>query len=439
MTMSVNKLQQLVAKRATQMTAMRAFLEKAGDAALSAEQETEYSAMETTLSGINASIKREQDLQEQERTAPAAADLNAPPANAAIPGIRAGHDRAADKPFVSLGEQLQAVAKAQTPGGETDIRLFGAATGGSAAIGGDGGFTVQKDFSTTLMQESFETGVLASRCSSQEISANSDGLEVPVLKDKSRATGSRWGGVRVYRRAEAETVTPSNAQMGTWSLRLYDLMALSFATQRLLDDAPALQGVTSAAVTKEFAFRLDDEILHGTGVGQYLGILKSGALVKVPKETGQAAASVVSENVLNMWARMPVRNRASSAWYINQELEPQLPKMTLGAAEYPIYLPPGGLSGGMYSTLFGRPVLPIEQCPVPGEVGDICLLDLADYQVINKGATRQDTSMHVRFLYDEMAFRWIMRTNGAPRSEEPITPYKGSKPLSPFVTLDARS
>jgi hypothetical protein len=37
-----------------------------------------------------------------------------------------------------------------------------------------------------------------------------------------------------------------------------------------------------------------------------------------------------------------------------------------------------------------------------------------------------------------MAYRFIVRNNGQPMHDAPITPLHGSSTLSPFVTLEAR-
>jgi hypothetical protein len=47
--------------------------------------------------------------------------------------------------------------------------------------------------------------------------------------------------------------------------------------------------------------------------------------------------------------------------------------------------------------------------------------------------------MHVRFVYDEMAFRFTYRVNGHPAWKSALTPCKGSNSVSPFVTLETRS
>ena len=92
-----------------------------------------------------------------------------------------------------------------------------------------------------------------------------------------------------------------------------------------------------------------------------------------------------------------------------------------------------------YNTLMGRPVIAIEQCPTLGTVGDIIAADLSQYLGITKGGLQSASSMHVRFLYDEMTFRFVLRVDGQPLWSSALTPFKGSDTQGPFVVLATRS
>ena len=100
----------------------------------------------------------------------------------------------------------------------------------------------------------------------------------------------------------------------------------------------------------------------------------------------------------------------------------------------------GGVSQAPYASLFGRPVVPIEQCATLGDQGDIIFADLSNYILIDKGGIQSAMSIHVKFIYDESVFRFVYRVDGQPALASPITPYKGTaNTLSPFVTLAARA
>ncbi len=341
-----------------------------------------------------------------------------------------------EKRFASFGEQLMAAYRAAMPGGKVDERLSTrAASGLNETTPSDGGFLVQQDFVTELLKRTYETGILASKVKKIPISTNANGMKINAIDEDSRANGSRWGGVQTYWEGEADELTASKPKFRQMELSLKKLTGLCYATDELLQDAAALEAVIRQAFAEEFGFKIDDAILSGSGEGEPLGILNSGAIVTVAKEASQTDTITV-ENLIKMWNRLWSRSRANAVWYINQELEPYL--YTLKIGDKPVYIPAGGLSEKPYGTLFGRPVVPIEQCSAAGEVGDIILADIGQYLLIDKGGVKSASSVHVRFLYDENVFRFIYRVDGKPIWTKPLTPYKGSATVSPFVTLAKR-
>lgn len=341
-----------------------------------------------------------------------------------------------EKRFASFGEQLMAAYRAATPGGRVDERLTTrAASGLNESTPSDGGFLVQQDFVTELLKRTYETGILASKVKKIPISTNANGMKINAIDEDSRANGSRWGGVQTYWEGEADEITASKPKFRQMELSLKKLTGLCYATDELLQDAAALEAVIRQAFAEEFGFKIDDAILSGSGEGEPLGILNSGAIVTVAKEASQTDIITV-ENLIKMWNRLWSRSRANAVWYINQELEPYL--YTLKIGDKPVYIPAGGLSEKPYGTLFGRPVVPIEHCSAAGEVGDIILADIGQYLLIDKGGVKSASSIHVRFLYDENVFRFIYRVDGKPIWTKPLTPYKGSATVSPFVTLAKR-
>ena len=342
-----------------------------------------------------------------------------------------------ERKFRTLGEQMMAVYRASTPAGKIDRRLTTrSASGLNETNPSDGGFLVQKDFVTELLKRTYETGILASKVKKIPLSTNANGIKINAINEDSRANGSRWGGVQTYWENEADQITGSKPKFRTMDLSLKKLTGLCYVTDELLQDAAALENVIREAFAEEFGFKIDDAILSGSGAGQPLGILNSGSLVKVDKEANQTDTITV-ENLVKMWARLWSRSRANSVWYINPEIEPLL--YTLRVGDKPVYIPAGGLSEAPYGTLFGRPVLPLEQCSAVGEVGDIILADFSQYILIDKGGINATSSIHVRFLYDENVFRFIYRVDGQPVWNKALQPYKGSATVSPFVALAKRN
>lgn len=429
--MNIKKIMEMEAKREDARLKAMAVLQKAEEESrfLTDEEKTAVDKYENEIRSWDESINRskkmlsyepegKQEAREEEPEVKTSASKN-------------------EKRFVSFGEQLMAVYRSASPGGSIDARLSTrAASGLNESNPSDGGFLVQQDFVSTLLKRTYETGILASKVKKIPISNNANGLKINSIDEDSRANGSRWGGVQTYWQDEADQFAASKPKFRQMDLSLKKLTGLCYATDELLQDAAALESVIKEAFAEEFGFKIDDAILNGSGSGQPLGVLTSTALVTVAKENNQTDKITV-ENLIKMWNRLWSRSRANSVWYINQELEPLLYTLRLG--DKPVYIPAGGLSEKPYGTLFGRPVVPLEQCSAAGETGDIVLADLGQYLLIDKGGINQASSIHVRFLYDENVFRFIYRVDGQPIWNRPLTPYKGSATVSPFVALSKRN
>ena len=426
--MNMKKILEMKAKREDARLKAMAVLNKAEaeDRFLSEEEQKDIDKYEEEIRAWDESIGRAEKL------------LAIEPEDRSTekPEVKPTPAKDNEKRFASFGEQLMAAYRAAMPGGKVDERLSTrAASGLNETTPSDGGFLVQQDFVTELLKRTYETGILASKVKKIPISTNANGMKINAIDEDSRANGSRWGGVQTYWEGEADEFTASKPKFRQMELSLKKLTGLCYATDELLQDAAALEAVIRQAFAEEFGFKIDDAILSGSGEGEPLGILNSGAIVTVAKEASQTNTITV-ENLIKMWNRLWSRSRANAVWYINQELEPYL--YTLKIGDKPVYIPAGGLSEKPYGTLFGRPVVPIEQCSAAGEVGDIILADIGQYLLIDKGGIKSASSIHVRFLYDENVFRFIYRVDGKPIWTKPLTPYKGSATVSPFVTLAKR-
>jgi HK97 family phage major capsid protein len=429
--MNIKKIMEMEAKREAARLKAMSVLQKAEEESrfLTDDEKAEVDKLEAEIRSWDESITRSKKMLTYEPEGKASVNEEEIEVKS-TPGD-------SGKKFSNFGEQLMAVYRSAAPGGRVDTRLSTrAASGLNESNPSDGGFLVQQDFVSTLLKRTYETGILASKVKKIPISSNANGLKINSIDEDSRANGSRWGGVQTFWQDEAEQFASSKPKFRTMDLSLKKLTGLCYATDELLQDSVALESVIKEAFAEEFGFKIDDAILNGSGAGQPLGVLNSSALVTVAKENAQTDKITV-ENLMKMWNRLWSRSRANSVWYINQELEPYL--YTLKIGDKPVYIPVGGLSEKPYGTLFGRPVVPLEQCNAAGELGDIFLADISQYLLIDKGGINQASSIHVRFLYDENVFRFIYRVDGQPIWNKPLAPYKGSASVSPFVALAKRN
>lgn len=357
--------------------------------------------------------------------------------------------------FHHLGDFAMIVKDAFTPGQPvTDERLLeirAAATGMNQMQGSQGGYLVPPQFSQQIWDMMNEMpDNLMQYCDQYTVTGES--LTFNANAETSRATGSRYGGIRAYWLAEAAQKTSSMPRFRQMKLEPHELAALVYVTDKLLNNAPALEAYLRKAATEEIMWLVNDAIVNGTGAGQPLGVMNSPALVTIAKETNQPADTVELENIQKMYARLLSRARGGAAWYINQDVEPELEGLSaaVGTGGFPVYLPtPGGfptITEAPNARLKGRPVRPVEFMQTLGDLGDILLANLQYYALGLQGTDqggaqgiREDMSIHLRFDYNETAFRFVFAVDGQPWIASPLTPARGSNTLSPFVTLAARA
>lgn len=447
------RLQGMQQRRAALLAEGKSILDAAAtreDQKATSEENARLDAADAEIVALDADIMREQRHRDKMRTG--SEERAVGEIATAVAARRANAINNAPRPFGSFGDQLIAIAHAATSArtGKVDQRLTAiadyertvlAATGASEGVASDGGFLVQHDFASEVMAGMLAGGEVMNRVRRIPLSSGANGIKLNAIDETSRALGSRWAGVRAYWAAESATLTSSRPKFRRITLELNKVIGLFYATSELLQDASALESIASQGFTEELRFATEDAIIRGTGAGQPLGILSAGGVVSQAKETGQAAATIVSTNIMKMMTRMPARNFANAVWTINQEAFPQLQQMYVATGDggQLVYMPPTGISASPYGTLYGRPVVPTEYNAALGTVGDIILADFSEYLMIEKSAPEWASSMHVQFLTDEMTYRMTYRVDGQPSLASAITPYKGSATQAHFVTLATRA
>lgn len=342
--------------------------------------------------------------------------------------------------FRHFGEFANAVRLGTARGGDLDPRLRNAAvsTYGNEGAGADGGFAVPPDYRSDILSKVFNEDSLLALTDRLQSSSNT----ITIPTDETTPWQSS-GGIQSYWTAEAATKTQSKPALGETTLKLHTLATLVPVTEELLEDAPAMGAYLNRKAPEKMDFKVSDAIVRGTGAGMPLGFLNSPALVTVSKESAQTADTVNVTNLAKMWGRMPVSSRRTAVWLMHPDAEAQLPLMSL--ANQPVYLPPGGVSGNMYGSLWGRPVIPHQVAETVGDVGDVMLVDLKQYLTVTKtgngrdsNGMRQDVSIHLWFDQDMVAFRFTMRIAGSPWWSAAISQRDGSNTQSPFIVLEAR-
>lgn len=356
--------------------------------------------------------------------------------------------------FRSLGEFASAVHNACTLNATVDSRLVrNDASGANETTGADGGYLVPPDYAAGIIDLIQEQSILLPQARRVTIAGNR--LIEAYLVESKRDDGHRHGGVLAYWKGEAQQYKASKPTFGERTTQLDKLTAICPVTEELLMDEPAIESTLDTKVAQEFAWKADAAIFGGSGSGSMpLGMVMpttNTALVTVDKESGQAAGTVNVQNILKMWNRMPAQCRANAKWYINQDLELQLMQLMMGTDTVatsdsgvtvsfggPLWLPAGAY-GNENGKLLGRDVIPLEQAAAVGAVGDIAFLDATQYLIVERAGINKQTSMHMYFDTDEVAFKFSWRVGGRPDWMTAITGANSTIARSPYVALAARA
>lgn len=340
--------------------------------------------------------------------------------------------------FHTFGSFLQAVRVAGTSKMRTvDPRLQKLATiaGNSESSDTDGGFLAPPEFMAPMLGNLIESGIVAPLCTRMPVTGPS--VMMPRLKEQSRATGSRYGGVRAYWIGEGDSITTSKLAFERKNEQVHKLAALVPVTDELMADAAFFGAWVEIASRAEMAFTLDDSLIRGGGTANPLGVLNAACLVSQAAESGQDVDTVIRKNIHKMIARVDSRSKRNAKWFYNQELYSQLLELKDEAGRL-IFTPGMMINNQPIDLLVGKQAIELEQCSAPGDVGDIILADWSQYLLLDRSGPEVATSMHFYFDTDQQAMRIIQRVGGCPLPSAALTPFKGSNTLSPFVTLAAR-
>ena len=99
---------------------------------------------------------------------------------------------------------------------------------------------------------------------------------------------------------------------------------------------------------------------------------------------------------------------------------------------------PDATAASPFGRLLGIPVVLCEATPTAGSAGDIALVDFSKYVVINS-ALKTDLSADVRFVNDEIVWRFVLRVDGKPVYASSVLQYNSDTRVSPYIALDARA
>ena len=326
--------------------------------------------------------------------------------------------------------------------GRADNRLTHASMG--EKVGSAGGFLVPTEYAAQMLDAAIEREIVRPRCDVQPMISDTKIISGFDSSDNSGA--APFGGFTGQWLAEGAASTEVDPKFRAIELHAHKLLIGTSASNEVIQDGMSFEQLLGTALIQAIGWHLDAAALFGDGAGKPKGALSSTAnpaLIVVVKEAQQQGATLVIENVLNMFARLhpACATSPSACWIASSTIIPQLYTLSigLGASGAPVFLPPGGnLAGSPNSTLLGLPVIFTEKAPALGSQGDLSLCDFSQYSLGLRQEIVLEKSMDSGWANDISRYRVKLRADGIGRWASAFTPRAGST-LSWAVTLGARA
>ncbi len=322
--------------------------------------------------------------------------------------------------------------RSRVPGQLAELRA--ASTSSMAA----GGYLVPERLRSLLAEIALEQAVVRSRAT--VVPMDSARVPFPAI-DVSSHVSSLYGGMVAYWGEEAAALTEASPSFKRVVLEARKLTGLSYVSNELLQDSIiSFSALVERLWPRVLAFEEDFAFMTGSGTGEPLGFIGAGnpASISVAAESGQFPATVLFDNVINMYSRMLPSSLNSAVWIVAPNVIPELFRLSIGVGTggAPVFI--ANVAGQAPMTILGRPIIVSEKASTLGTRGDICFADLSYYLVGDRQMMAVTSSTDHRFSTDESSFRFIQRVDGRPWLTNAITPRNGGDTLSAFVELATR-
>ena len=297
--------------------------------------------------------------------------------------------------------------------------------------GTDGGYLVPEEFLADLVQvgDPFQEVVFPR---ARRIPGNRRSIRIPVLDQTGTPAAAHkteyYGGVIAHWTEEAGAKTETEPDFKQLELVAHKLAGYTQASDELLaDSAVGLDALLRGLFAGAVRFRRDYAYLRGTGIGQPLGVLNSGALLT----TARDVANQVSANDLHsMMSLFLPTSMDNAVWVISQTCM----EFILAIGDGTNYIWADNARERMPLRLYGIPVVWSEKVPNLGTTGDVLLADFNYYYIYNRGGLAIDMSRDYAFVNDLTTWRFVFRTDGQPSLSAPIY-IDTTNQVSPFVAL----
>lgn len=282
------------------------------------------------------------------------------------------------------------------------------ASGMSEGTDADGGYTVPTEFYNVVVQFAVAQSPLLSKV--WRLPMSNQTLKIPKL---AQSAGSYFGGISLTWTDEGAQKASSKPTFEQLSFTARKLVGLLYMTDELIaDSAINIVNFMTGVFTRAFQYEMENMIVNGSGSGQPLGVLNDPSVNLVARDT---ASTVKYDDVVDMDAVID-ENIGDLTWVTRKATVAVLRKLK-DDNNQPIFHADYSTMMGQRTvpdTMLGYQVVKTRNAPALASKGDLILGDFGYYILAMRQELKIDSSMHLKFDYDETAYRFVARLDGKP-------------------------
>lgn len=337
---------------------------------------------------------------------------------------------AADRSVRSLGDFLKAVQRND----ERRLKsVYGSVKALNESSGEAGGYLVPAEYNAELLKITLDNSPILQQVRRVPVRSNTG--KYPALDNyitPTAGSGQTAGasGMTTAKRSEGGAYSETEPEFQQIEWRINDAISgFTKVTKELSADSPeAIDSLLRMLISVADAAKQEHYVLHGSGVGEPLGVLNSAASIGVdPADDGVFAYA----DALAMKAHFKAIR--GGHWFVHRSLWPDIGSMAVGAGGAAVFQAQLGAELG--NRLLGYPIGESEHLAQADNVGCVLLADFSAYLLFEKGGLEIEFSQHADFLNGNNVWRFSRRLDGQPWVRKPIklADPQGGYEVSPFV------
>jgi len=312
---------------------------------------------------------------------------------------------AADEKVVikSLGQWAQSITREPEA-----IRVTQKASGMSEGVNDSGGYLLTPEITSQIFGATIPGSVIYPKCMKLPIKSNS--IKLPIYLNTGNSATNPPRMYPITPDGGAKTGTKPVLYQKTLSLVTWSW--LEYATEELIEDAPAFGAWLINNIKEKSGWEFDNRVLNGVAATDgFEGILTAAA--NGYRAACTVAATITKASVINLMAGvMPQYN---PEWFMSTKAWASMMDVCSTATSVvPAFSPQSGSMVNADGTmLMGKKVNVMQQMANLNSNGDILYGDFAKYVVAEKNGLNVAISRDFKFDTDEIAYRVTIRQAGA--------------------------